>query len=93
MKRQSGVLMHISSLPSPYGIGDFGTEAFKFVDFLSKSGQKIWQILPLTIPDSLGSPYASPSAFAGNWLLISPDELVREGLLQKKSLPDDQRIT
>lgn len=85
--------MHISSLPSPYGIGDFGMETFRFVDFLSKSGQKIWQILPLTIPDSIGSPYASPSAFAGNWLLISPGELMREGLLHKKSLPKEQRVT
>jgi 4-alpha-glucanotransferase len=84
--------MHISSLPSPYGIGDFGMETFRFVDFLHNSGQKIWQILPLTIPDSIGSPYASPSAFAGNWLLISPGELVREGLLHKKSLPKKQRI-
>ncbi|MFA6391294.1 MAG: 4-alpha-glucanotransferase [Patescibacteria group bacterium] len=92
MKRQSGILLHITSLPSPYGIGDLGKEAFRFIDFLSMSGQSIWQILPLTIPDSIGSPYASPSAFAGNWLLISPDELVNEGLLHKNSLPKEKRV-
>jgi 4-alpha-glucanotransferase len=93
MKRRSGILLHITSLPSPYGIGDLGKEAFRFIDFLSMSGQSIWQILPLTIPDSIGSPYASPSAFAGNWLLISPEELVKEGLLHKKSLPKQKRVT
>lgn len=84
--------MHITSLPSPYGIGDLGEEAYRFIDFLKSSGQKIWQILPLTIPDLLGSPYASPSAFAGNWLLVSPDELVRSGLLHERSLPKVKKI-
>ena len=64
--RSSGVLMHISSLPSPYGIGTMGKEARKFVDFLDKSGQKYWQILPIC-PTSYGdSPYQSFSSFAGN---------------------------
>ena len=64
--RSSGVLMHISSLPSPYGIGTMGKEARKFADFLEKSGQKYWQILPIC-PTSYGdSPYQSFSSFAGN---------------------------
>ena len=64
--RSSGVLMHISSLPSPYGIGTMGKEARKFVDFLDKSGQKYWQILPIC-PTSYGdSPYQSFSTYAGN---------------------------
>ncbi|MFA5070369.1 MAG: 4-alpha-glucanotransferase [Patescibacteria group bacterium] len=90
MKRSSGILLHPTCLPSPYGLGDFGSAAFQFVDFLEKSGQKIWEILPLNIPDdydNIGSPYASSSAMAGNWLLISPEKLVKDNLLAKKDLP------
>lgn len=86
-KRRAGILLHPTSLPSPYGVGDLGPEAYRFVDFLHSAGQKVWQVLPLTIPDETGSPYASPSACAGNWRLISPDMLVKEGLLKEKDLP------
>lgn len=82
--RSSGVLMHISSLPSPYGIGTMGKEARKFADFLEKSGQKYWQILPIC-PTSYGdSPYQSFSSFAGNPYFIDLKELCREKLLKKK---------
>ena len=84
--RSSGVLMHISSLPSPYGIGTMGKEARKFVDFLDKSGQKYWQILPIC-PTSYGdSPYQSFSTYAGNPYMIDIDKLVEDGLLTKKDL-------
>ena len=82
--RSSGVLMHISSLPSPYGIGTMGKEARKFVDFLDKSGQKYWQILPIC-PTSYGdSPYQSFSSFAGNPYFIDLEYLCKEKLLTKK---------
>ena len=81
--RSSGVLMHISSLPSPYGIGTMGKEARKFVDFLDKSGQKYWQILPIC-PTSYGdSPYQSFSTFAGNPYFIDLEILCKEKLLKK----------
>lgn len=83
MKKKSGVLLHISSLPSDYGIGTFGYEARKFIDFLKKSGQSYWQILPLG-PTSFGdSPYSSFSAFAGNPYFIDFDLLKDDGLLFK----------
>lgn len=82
-ERASGILLHITSLPSPYGIGDFGPEAYRFADFLSEACQRFWQILPLNPVSTVfgNSPYSSYSAFAGNHLLISPDLLVHEGLL------------
>ena len=79
--RSSGILMHISSLPGPYGIGTMGKRAFDFVDFLSSSGQSIWQILPLNPTGYGDSPYQSCSTFAGNHYLIDLDALVEEGLL------------
>src|SRR5256885_7272782 len=85
-ERASGILLHPSSLPGPYGIGDLGPEAFRFVDFLHQTGQKLWQILPLAPTGYGDSPYASFSAFAGNPLLISPDTLVKEGLLGPEDL-------
>lgn len=82
--RTSGVLMPISSLPSPYGIGTMGKAARKFVDFLDKSGQTYWQILPIC-PTSYGdSPYQSFSSFAGNPYFIDLEYLCKEGLLKKK---------
>ncbi|MEJ2537597.1 MAG: 4-alpha-glucanotransferase [Calditrichia bacterium] len=87
-RRGSGILMHISSLPSEYGIGDLGPAAYKFVDFLRNSKQSFWQVLPLN-PTSLvsgNSPYASFSAFAGNTLFISPDLLNQDELLTKEEL-------
>jgi 4-alpha-glucanotransferase len=82
-RRGSGILLHITSLPSAYGIGDLGPEAYRFADFLAETKQSIWQILPLNPIDLAhgNSPYQSVSAFAGNPLLISPELMVREGLL------------
>ncbi|WP_018479143.1 4-alpha-glucanotransferase [Pontibacter roseus] len=98
-KRSSGILLHITSLPSPYGIGDLGPEAYRFADLLEEAGQRYWQILPLN-PTEIGtgnSPYSSHSAFAGNPLLISPDLLVEDGLLIKKDIKpntsfDDRKV-
>jgi 4-alpha-glucanotransferase len=80
-QRTSGILLHPTSLPSPYGIGDFGAEARAFIDFLHDAGQTLWQILPLTPTGYGDSPYQSMSAFAGNPLLIDPRALVADGLL------------
>ena len=79
--RKSGILMHITSLPGRYGIGTMGKSAFDFVDFLEKSGQQCWQILPLTPTGYGDSPYQSNSAYAGNPYLIDLDLLIEEGLL------------
>jgi 4-alpha-glucanotransferase len=89
-KRASGILLHITSLPSKYGIGDLGPQAYKFVDFLVKSNQNYWQILPLnhTTAKTGHSPYNCSSAFAGNPLLLSPDLLYKEGLLTKEQIMD-----
>ena len=84
--RESGILMPVSSLPGPYGIGCFGKEAFKFVDFLAQAGQKIWQILPLSPTGYGDSPYQSCSAFAGNPYFIDLDALKEEGLLTAAQL-------
>lgn len=82
-KRAGGVLLHISSLPSKYGIGTLGKNAYEFVDRLKKAGQKYWQILPLN-PTSFGdSPYQSFSTFAGNPYFIDLDALISEGFLSK----------
>ncbi|CAM4132811.1 4-alpha-glucanotransferase [Gillisia limnaea] len=93
LTRSSGILIHITSLPSPFGIGDLGPEAYEFVDFLEASGHKYWQILPLNPTNAVysHSPYSSDSAFAGNTLLISPELLEREGKidLQNFELPID----
>ena len=79
--RRSGILMHITSLPGPNGVGTMGREAFKFVDFLKSSGQSDWQILPLTPTGYGDSPYQSCSTFAGNHYLIDLEKLVDSGLL------------
>ena len=79
--RKSGILMHISSLPGPYGIGSMGASAYDFVDFLVAAGQSYWQILPLNPTGYGDSPYQSFSTFAGNHYLIDLDALVQEGLL------------
>lgn len=87
-ERGGGILLHISSLPSPFGIGDMGPEAKAFADFLHRSYQKYWQLLPLT-PTEQGqghSPYSSTSSKAGNTLLISPEQLMRDGLLNREDL-------
>ncbi|MBQ4333306.1 MAG: 4-alpha-glucanotransferase [Clostridia bacterium] len=86
MKRSSGILMPIYSLPSPYGIGTLGAAARNFVDFLAEAGQSWWQILPVG-PTSYGdSPYQSPSTFAGNPYFIDPDLLVEDGLLTEEEI-------
>ncbi len=79
--RESGILLPMASLPSGWGIGSLGAEAILFADFLAGAGQSIWQVLPLTVPDFVHSPYASPSAFAGNPMLIDPASLAEQGLL------------
>ncbi len=84
--RRTGVLLHPSSLPSDYGIGDIGKSCLDFVDFLADSGHLLWQVLPLGPADDGGSPYAGGSAFAGNALLISPDALCADGLLTQEEL-------
>ena len=86
MVRESGILMHISSLPGPYGIGTMGQGAFRFVDFLHDAGQRWWQILPLNPTGYGDSPYQSCSAFAGNPYLIDLRELQRQGLLEQAEL-------
>ena len=80
--RQSGILMHITSLPGPYGVGTMGKSAYDFVDFLEKAGQSCWQILPLSPTGYGDSPYQSFSAGAGNSYLIDLDTLVSQGLLK-----------
>ena len=82
--RRSGLLLHPSSLPSPYGIGELGPAAYRFIDFLNEAGQAYWQILPLTPTDTSNSPYQCLSAFAGNPMLISLDLLHREGYLSNE---------
>lgn len=84
--RSAGILLHISSLPSQYGIGDIGKNARAFIDFLAEAGQKVWQILPLHPVDLTGSPYQSNSAFAGNLLLIDPEWLYDKQLLTAAEL-------
>lgn len=91
-KRSSGLLLHITSLPSRFGIGDLGPEAYRFCDLLVEAGQRYWQILPLnpTEHEYGNSPYSSHSAFAGNPLLISPELLHQDGLLRTKDLQTDE---
>ena len=84
--RQSGILMHITSLPGPYGVGTLGRSAYEFVDFLKKAGQSCWQLLPLNPTGYGDSPYQSCSAFAGNHYLIDLDLLVEEGLLRPEEI-------
>src|ERR1041385_7906492 len=96
IKRASGILLHPTSLSSPFGIGDLGDEARAFVDFLREAGQTLWQVLPLT-PTGFGdSPYQSISAFAGNTLLIDPRALVADGFLHAEDLSgafvDSERV-
>jgi 4-alpha-glucanotransferase len=86
--RASGILLHPTSLPGRFGIGDLGDEAYRFADFLVASGQSLWQVLPLGPTGYGDSPYACYSAFAGNTLLISPERLFEEGLLTRTELDE-----
>ena len=87
LPRNAGILLHITSLPGPYGIGDLGEEGRRFADFLAGAGLKLWQILPLNPIGSGNCPYSSSSAFAGNPLLVNPKELVKDGLIKSANLP------
>lgn len=86
LPRCSGILVHVTSLPSPFGVGDFGPAAFDFVDHLRESGQLVWQVLPLGPIGNGDSPYQAYSAFAGEPLLISPERLVEEGVLTRNDI-------
>lgn len=85
-KRRSGILLHPTSLPSNFGVGDLGQAAYTFIDKLAEANQSLWQVLPLVPTDNGGSPYSSCSAFAGNALLISPEKLMEDGLLTEADL-------
>ncbi len=85
-ERRSGILLHPTSLPSTYGIGDFGSSAYDFIDFLADSGQKLWQMLPLGPTGYGDSPYQALSAFGGNPALISPELLIQEKLLDREKI-------
>src|SRR5881409_1292270 len=91
--RASGILLHPTSLPGRFGIGDLGAEAYQFADFLVSSGQSLWQVLPLGPTGYGDSPYACYSAFAGNTLLISPEKLFAEGLLSQSELDQIPPVT
>ena len=84
--RASGILLHPTSLANAYPIGDLGPSANAFADFLFSSGQRRWQMLPIGPTGGDNSPYQSPSAFAGNPLLLSPDRLVEQGLLGREEI-------
>ena len=91
MKRASGILLPIASLPSPYGIGTLSKCAYDFVDFLQRAGQKYWQILPLGPTGYGDSPYQSFSTFAGNPYFIDLDRLAEEGLLTEEECRECER--
>ncbi|KAG6401194.1 hypothetical protein SASPL_138042 [Salvia splendens] len=90
-RRRAGILLHPTSFPGPFGIGDLGPQAFHFVDWLHHAGCSVWQVLPLVPPgrraNEEGSPYSGQDANCGNTLLISLEELVKDGLLSKEDLP------
>ena len=85
-QRGAGILLHLTSLSNPYAIGDLGPGAIAFADFLSESGQRWWQMLPIGPTGQENSPYQSMSAFGGNPLLVSPDRLVEQGFLEKSEI-------
>ena len=88
--RAAGVLLHPTSLPGPYGIGDMGDELIAFLDWVQEAGLTVWQLLPLNPPGYGNSPYGCLSSYAGNPLLISPDRLdVGDGSRTRPTFPDD----
>ncbi|MEZ6088748.1 MAG: 4-alpha-glucanotransferase [Pirellulaceae bacterium] len=86
LPRSSGILLHVTSLPNEFGIGDLGEGAYRFIDFLKRGGQSLWQLLPLGPSAQCDSPYSCYSAFAANPLMISPTDLVRRGLLRPEDI-------
>ena len=86
--RSSGILLHPTCLPSPYGIGEFGSEAYAFVDFLREAGQKLWQVLPLNPTGYGDSPFQCFSSIAGNPLLISLEKLRENSVLDTSDFQD-----
>ena len=86
MKKDLGILMHISSLPSKYGVGTLGKEAYEFVDFLKQNILNLWQILPLNVTSFGDSPYQSPSSFGLNYYFIDLDILINKGLLKEEEI-------
>src|SRR4051794_18276732 len=92
LPRSSGILLHPTSLPGRFGNGDLGPEAYAFVDFLAETGQTWWQVLPLGPTGYGNSPYQSPSSFAGNPLMISPEGLVERGWLEPEEIAEDPRL-
>lgn len=93
LPRRAGILLHPTSLPGDYGIGDLGASARAFVDFLGRAGMRLWQILPLVPPGAGASPYSSRSALAGNTMLVDLEGLVAEGLLLPHEVPESQGST
>ena len=93
MKRKSGVLLHISSLPGNYGCGSFGAEAKHFIDVIAASGFSYWQVLPFCIPDSFASPYSSVSTFSGNPNFIDLDILFSNGLVTRAELESARAVS
>src|ERR1700720_2548879 len=87
-ERISGVLLHVTSLPSYGGVGDFGPAAYAFVDFLVSAKQRMWQVLPLNPTGYGSSPYSALSAFAGNPILISLELLARHGWIAEERVND-----
>ena len=87
-QRAAGVFLHLTSLPGPHGVGDFGPDAYRFVDWLASAGQRLWQWLPTTPIGPGDSPYQSPSAFAGSPLMVALEPLVERGWLAAPVLPD-----
>ena len=85
--RASGLLLHPTSLPGPFGLGDLGPAAERFLDFLAETGQTWWQMLPVGPTGAGHSPYQSPSSFAGNLALLSPERMAEDGLLAKTPEP------
>jgi len=85
-QRSAGVLLHITSLPGPNGIGDFGPGAYQFIDWLASAGQRIWQLLPTTPIGPADSPYQSVSAFAGSPLMVALEPLIERGRVTARLL-------
>src|SRR5512142_1550196 len=92
MNRLSGILLHPTSFPGPFGIGDLGPAAYRFIETLAEARQRLWQVLPLGPTGYGDSPYAPFSSFAGNEMLISPERLVEEGLIDRRRLREASRF-